>query len=280
VVNDMRDVLLADFKVHARFEVNNPETVPILTDLLERKQIDLVSIMDHKPGQGQYSDANRYIQFLTEWIGFTEDEVEPIADRIKQRIAELKEAERDWSVVRDVLRVAREHHIVIASHDDDTVQKVHDQAEMGVTISEFPVTLEAAYAARERGLHVIMGAPNAFRGGSNTGNLSALEAIQAGVVDILATDYFPAAPLQAAFKLAHNRILPLHESVKLITANPANAVGLHDRGRIAVGCRADIVVLEEGAYPRVRATFCNGALVYSDSTALRFMQPTSVPIGS
>lgn len=280
VVNDMRDVLLADFKIHARFEVNNPETVPILTDLLERKQIDLVSIMDHKPGQGQYGDAKRYVQFLTEWMDFTQEEVEPIAERINQRIGEIREAERDWSVVRDVLRVARDYRIVMASHDDDTVQKVHDQADMGVTISEFPVNLEAAHAARERGLHVIMGAPNAYRGGSNTGNLSALDAIKAGVVDILATDYYPAAPLQAAFKLAQTGILSLPESIKLVTANPADAVGLHDRGRLAPGCRADIAILEEGTYPRVRATFRRGALVYSDSAALRFLQPTTISVDS
>jgi alpha-D-ribose 1-methylphosphonate 5-triphosphate diphosphatase len=272
IVNQTRDTLLADFKVHARFEVNNRDTVGILERLVTDNQVDLVSIMDHTPGQGQYGDTRRYVQFLIEWLNFTDEQLAPIYARMEQKVAELKVTPRDWSVVRGVVGTARSHGIVVASHDDDTVEKVHDQAEMGVTISEFPVNIEAAFAARERGMHVIMGAPNAYRGESNTGNLSALDAIRAGAVDILATDYFPAAPLQAAFRLAQNGVLPLYESVRLVTVNPADAVGLTDRGRIAVGCRADLVLIEEGTYPRVRATLRNGKLIYSDSEAVRFFQ--------
>ncbi len=251
----------------------NPDTVPILEALLAHRQVYLVSIMDHTPGQGQYGDTKRYAQFLIEWLNFTEEQLAPIYARMDQKVAELKATPRDWSVVRGIVSAARAHDIIVASHDDDTPEKVHDQAEMGVTISEFPINLEAAFAARERGMHVIMGAPNAYRGESNTGNLSALEAIRVGAVDILATDYFPAAPLQAAFRLSQKGVLPLHESIKLVTANPADAVGLTDRGRIAVGCRADLALLEEGAYPRVRATLRSGALIYSDSEAVRFFQP-------
>ena len=134
----------------------------------------------------------------------------------------------------------------------------------GATISEFPVTLEAAKTAKDKGMFVAMGAPNALRGGSHSGNLSALEGIQAGVVDVLAADYYPAALLQSAFKIARENILPLEEAVKLITSNAAKSAKLLDRGRLEPGLRADLVLLEESEHPRVRATFRQGRAVYSD----------------
>ncbi len=271
-LNRIKPKLLTDCKIHARFEVNNPETVKVLVNLLELKQIDLVSIMDHKPGQGQYSDTNRYVQFLTEWLGFTKEEIAPIYVRMNEKIIAMKEEPRDWAVVQEVVRAARQFGIPIASHDDDTVEKVRDQAEMGVTISEFPVNAEAAQAAHDHKMSVIMGAPNAYRGSSNTGNMSAFDAIKAGLVDILATDYYPAAMLQAAYKLAHEGVLPLNESINLVSANPAKAVGLSDRGRIEVGLNADLILVEEGMYPRVRATLRNGEPIYWDAHMARLSQ--------
>lgn len=271
-LNAIKATLLTDCKIHARFEVNNPDTVQILIDLLEHQQIDLVSIMDHKPGQGQYRDTTRYIQFLTEWLGFTQDQIAPIYNRIDEKIAEMQEQPRDWDVVRDVVRTARAYGIPIASHDDDTPEKVRDQAEMGVKISEFPVNIEAAQAAHEHDMYVVMGAPNAYRGSSNTGNLSAFETVKAGLVDILATDYYPAALLQAAYKLVREGVLPLHDSINLISSNPAAAVGLADRGRIEVGLKADMVLVEEGLHPRVRATLRDGHPIYWDAHMARLSQ--------
>lgn len=271
-LNSIKPKLLTDCKIHARFEVNNPDTVKVLVDLLDLKQIDLVSIMDHKPGQGQYRDTTRYIQFLTEWLGFTQEQIAPIYSRIEEKITEIQETPRDWSVVEEVVRTARQFGIPIASHDDDTPEKVRDQAEMGVTISEFPVNAEAAQAAREHNMVIIMGAPNAYRGSSNTGNMSAFDAVKAGMVDILATDYYPAAMLQAAYKLAREGVLPLNESIKLVSANPAKAVGLFDRGRIEEGYNADLILVEEGIHPRVRATLRNGEPIYWDAHMARLGQ--------
>lgn len=264
--------LLTDCRIHARFEVNNDTTVPILHDLLTRNLVDLVSVMDHSPGQGQYKDATRNMQFLKEWYGFTEDELAPITSRVIAQAEKIEEKRlRDWDVVRGIAAVAQQHGAVLASHDDDTADKVSAQAALGVTISEFPVSVEAAQAARDHAMHVIMGAPNAYRGESNTGNLSARDAIRAGLVDILASDYYPAAMLHSAYRIAAEGILPLHEAINLVSANPADAVGLADRGRIAVGLRADLVLVETAAslpdaaaLPRVRATLRGGAVIYND----------------
>lgn len=267
---------MVDFRVHARFEITNPETAPILEGLLDEKLVDLVSLMDHTPGQGQYSNLERYIDFMVKWLGISRELLEDKAkEQMLGRMEEVAETPRNWEVAADVCRLAREHNIPIASHDDDTREKVDRMHEMGVTISEFPVTYEAAQYARQHGMHTIMGAPNAYRGGSNTGNLSATEAIKAGVVDILATDYYPAAMLQAAFKLAQEGVMPLHESVKLIAQNPAAAVGLNDRGRIEVGLNADLVLVEEAQdHPRIRAVLRDGHPIYWDAHMARLSQLT------
>ncbi|PJF48374.1 MAG: hypothetical protein D6709_11405 [Chloroflexi bacterium] len=172
-----------------------------------------------------------------------------------------------WDVVREVTALSSRHRLPIASHDDDTRQKVALMAEMGATISEFPVTLEAAEEAKRRGMHVVMGAPNALRGGSHSGNLSALDAIAAGLVDMLAADYHPAALLQAAYALVRRGALPLHAAVRLITQNVAEALGLRERGVIAERHYADFAFVEEGPLrPRVRGALRNGQFIYLDRT--------------
>jgi alpha-D-ribose 1-methylphosphonate 5-triphosphate diphosphatase len=137
--------------------------------------------------------------------------------------------------------------------------------ELGAAMSEFPIDLASAHAAREMGLHVIMGAPNAMRGVSSTvGNLSAQDGIAAGVVDVLASDYYPAAMLQAPFALARRGVLSLHDAVNLVSRNPALAAGLADRGEISAGKQADLAIVEEGDPVRVRATMRAGRWVYND----------------
>ncbi len=274
VIRRQRDQLMVDFRVHARFEITNPETAPILEGLLNENLIDLVSLMDHTPGQGQYSNLERYVDFMEKWMGIPRDVLEAkVKEKMVERMQEVADEPRNWEVAAEVCRLAHAAHIPIASHDDDKLAKVEQMQALGVTISEFPVTLEAAQAARERGMHIIMGAPNAYRGASNTGNLSAMDAIHAGVVDILATDYYPAAMLQVVFKLARDGVLPLHEAMKLIAQNPADAVGLHDRGRIATGLKADLVLVEESAdHPRIRAVLRDGHPIYWDAHMARLSQ--------
>lgn len=271
-LNAMRESLLTDCRIHARFEVANPDTVPLLERMLQEGWIDLVSIMDHTPGQGQYNDTTRYTQFLKEWLGFTEEQLAPIYSRIEEKVVVVQTQPRDWSLAQQIVSTALAHDVPVASHDDDTREKVAAQAEMGITISEFPINLATAQAAREHGMHVMMGAPNAYRGESNTGNLSARDAVRSGVVDILATDYYPATMLHAVWKLARAGDVSLPEAVRLITTNPAEAVGLVNLGRLEVDYAADLVFVEDGETPRVRATLRGGNVIYSDTHGSRLWQ--------
>ena len=266
-INTMRDVLLVDTFVHGRFEVTNAAVGPLLTELLDAGKIKMVSIMDHTPGQGQYKDVNKYVDFIMKWLGVDPEDIDPefLIERIRGRIARQQRRPWSWEVVNEAARISRTRGVALASHDDDTAEKVERLAKIGVTISEFPVSMEAAQKAKECGMMVIMGSPNALRGYSHSGNLSAMDAIRAGVADILAVDYYPATSLHVPFEVAAQGILPLHESIRLVTANPAKAVGLTDRGEIAVGKLADLAIVEEEPYRRVRGSLRHAKPIFWDS---------------
>jgi alpha-D-ribose 1-methylphosphonate 5-triphosphate diphosphatase len=260
-IHHMRAELLTDLRVHARLEVSTPQVVPALGELLEAGKIELLSLMDHTPGQGQYRNIEHYVGFISKWRRVGREHVE---EELRQRLERAGSVEERWALARDIAGLAGELGLPIASHDDDTSEKIDLVASLGATIAEFPVTLEAAAEARARGLHVVMGAPNALRGVSHSGNLSAREAVDAGLVDCLAADYHPATLLQAAFRLAAEGALSLPAAVGLITAGPAAALGLSDRGRIAPGLRADLCLVEDGPRPRVRAALRAGTPIYWD----------------
>jgi alpha-D-ribose 1-methylphosphonate 5-triphosphate diphosphatase len=261
-IHRLRDGLLTDLRVHARFEVATPQVLPGLGELIEQGQIELLSLMDHTPGQGQYRDIEHYVGFISKWRRVGREHVE---QELRERLAKAGTIEERWALARDVAAMAAELGLPIASHDDDTAPKIDLVASLGATIAEFPVTLEAAAEARARGMHVVMGAPNALRGSSHSGNLSAREAVDAGLVDCLAADYHPATLVQAAFGLVASGAANLPAAVALITAGPAAALGLHDRGRLALGLRADLCLLEEGPRPRVRAALRAGKPIYWDA---------------
>lgn len=277
-IGALHDRLLIDMRAHARFEITHPQVVPILAQLLDAGQIHLVSLTDHTPGQGQYRDIESFIDRIAAWRKVSRDEV---AAQTQARLLQAQAEPPSWEIVQQITRLARDGAVAIASHDDDTPAKVELVRGLGATICEFPVSLEAAEAAHEHGMHIVMGAPNALRGGSHSGNLSALEAIDAGLVDVLAADYYPGALLFAIFVLANRGILPLHAAARLVSHNPARALGLHDRGALAPGLAADIVLVEPGACPRVRGTLRDGVPIYWDSfLAPRVRRPESLQVAS
>jgi alpha-D-ribose 1-methylphosphonate 5-triphosphate diphosphatase len=261
-VNRLRPELLTDLRIHARFEVSTPQVTPLLLQLLAANQIQMVSLMDHTPGQGQYRDIEHYIHFISRWRQVGREQIEA---ELRERLERAGDLMERWAIARDVAALAAEQGLPIASHDDDTLEKIDLVAELGATIAEFPVTLEAAEEARRRGMHVAMGAPNALRGVSHSGNLSAAEAIAAGLVDTLAADYHPATLVQAAFALVERGVVDLPAAVALISAGPAASLGMTDRGRIAPGLCADLVLVETGLRPRIRATIRNGTPIYWDA---------------
>lgn len=260
-IHELRPQLGIDMLVHARFEVSTAISAPFLKTLLERDLVQMVSLMDHTPGQGQFRDLETYVNYMVKWLGTDREQAE---NTVKTRLQESSNAPVAWNVGYEISKLCLERRVALASHDDDTSAKVDMMEGFGATISEFPVTLEAAQAAKTKNMFVAMGAPNALRGASHSGNLSALEGIRAGVVDVLAADYYPAALLQSVYKIAREKILPLEHAMSLITGNAAQSANLVDRGRLEPGLRADLVLIEETEHPRVRATFKQGRAVYSD----------------
>lgn len=265
-LKDMRDRLAVDHRVHARFEITFPDALHVVEELIREGTVDLVSLTDHTPGQGQYRDLERHVQSIAKNNKLSEDaaraEVQRRIDRKKQDGGDL------MATIAAITALCHAHGVRLASHDDDTVEKVVLMQGLGVDISEFPVTLEAASEARARGLATAMGAPNALRGQSYSGNLSARAAHAAGVLDILASDYHPSAILPAVLELARTDAEGLAGAARLATANPARALGLADRGQIAPGLRADLVVADDAGIGHVRATIRGGRKIFSDGSVI------------
>ncbi|KEC76295.1 phosphonate metabolism protein [Rhizobium leguminosarum bv. phaseoli CCGM1] len=261
-INRLRDNLLIDHRVHARYEITNVGAAPALERLLNADQIDMVSLTDHTPGQGQYNNLQSYILSISERRAISEEmAAEIVAKRIAMRNNPDIEAK-----LKEIVALSLKHKLSLASHDDDSIEKVAEMHDLGVTISEFPVTAPAAEEARRRGLWTLMGAPNALRGQSMSGNLSALDAARAGLLSVIAADYHPAAFVPGIFKLADMVEGGLPAAVAMATGNAARSAGLSDRGEIAIGQRADLVAVEPGDIHRIRATFRAGRFVYSDGT--------------
>ena len=249
-----------DHRIHARFDIDFPEAEEVLSDLLAAGLVDLVSLMDHTPGQGQYRDLERHIAKIALQKNITHEAAQRhVMDKVERA---GPEADR-WSRLQQFAALSRKAAIKLASHDDDTVRKVSMMMTFGSVISEFPITIDVARAATEHGMFVAMGAPNAMRGQSYSGNLSAREAHAAGFLHILAADYHPASMLPAILALAENDADGLCGAVRLASTNPAKALGLNDRGSLLPGNQADIAILDLRSNPRVVATLVRGRCVYS-----------------
>jgi alpha-D-ribose 1-methylphosphonate 5-triphosphate diphosphatase len=261
--------LHTEFRIHGRFGLGDADALPLIERLLDSGDLHLISFLNRSLQRGASPEIDHYWKSMAQWASHIDITLDERFMRVQPKQSGALPMRRGWDhQLRNVVAAASAYGVPVASHDDDTVEKIDLLAGMGVSISEFPVTIEAAARASARGMHVIMGAPNAYRGRSARGNLSAQEAARRGILDILATDYFPPLLLQAAYTLVECGILSLSESINLISLNPARALGLHDRGHIAIGTQADFVVLEEGYLPRVRATYSAGKAVYSDGTAI------------
>lgn len=260
----MAPQLLVDHRVHARFEITFPKALSVIDALIAEGAVDLISLTDHTPGQGQYRDIERHVDKMVREKGLSREEAaQSVARRIEER---THPAEVMTQILQAISQTCRAHGVALASHDDDTPAKVALMHDLGAAISEFPVTLEAAAKARNMGLATAMGAPNALRGQSYSGNLSAREAHGQGMLDILASDYHPSAILPAILELAKADRDGLAGATRLATLNPARALGLSDRGEIAVGKSADFVIADASGIGHVRATLRRGTKIYSDGS--------------
>ncbi|HEX8988322.1 MAG TPA: alpha-D-ribose 1-methylphosphonate 5-triphosphate diphosphatase, partial [Rhodocyclaceae bacterium] len=195
-----------------------------------------VSLMDHTPGQRQWTNIEHYRTYVTGKKGWSEETVQRMLTELVILQARHARPHRET-----LTSLCRERALPLATHDDTTEAHVHEAVAEGVAISEFPTTVAAARAAREHGLATIMGAPNVVRGGSHSGNVAAVDLAKLGLLDALSSDYVPASLLHAAWRLTEEADFSLPQAVSTVTATPAAMVGLHDRGRIAPGLRADFI---------------------------------------
>ena len=248
--------LKSEHLLHLRCELPATDMLAMLEAWHDHPLLRMVSLMDHTPGIGQYLDPDRYRAMRVKG-GATPEQVE-------RRISELTAQRARWSEPnrRRVLDLFGGRDVPLATHDDWDAAMVARNAADGIGISEFPVNLDAARAARAQGMAVIAGAPNLVRGGSHSGNVSAAELAREGLVDIIASDYVPPAMIEAAWTLVSVAGLGLPAAVATITANPARALGLDDRGRIEPGLRADLVRLRFfGERPVVGGVWRAGARI-------------------
>ena len=261
---------LGDNRLHARCELT-AGSVEAVERVAAGPGVDLLSVMHHAPGGGQYDDEG----FERHYVEDRNWPAESI-DEVAARREALDGATRSERIDR-VLEVARRAGVPVASHDDDSAAAVEEMAERGVAVSEYPLTLDAAVRAADLGLATAMGAPNLVRGGSLWDNLAAAEAIDRGVVDVLCADYHPPSLLAAPFVETGE---PLATRVNRVTRNPADVVGLTDRGRIAVGARADLVLVDPDATPTVDRVFVAGTEVVRTGPEPEESRQTLPPAGS
>jgi alpha-D-ribose 1-methylphosphonate 5-triphosphate diphosphatase len=250
-------LLRAEHRLHVRAELPAPNTLELFEPFRGHPLVGLISLMDHTPGQRQWENIEQARVYYCGKKGWSNDKFE-------RAVTESRELQERYATPhrRFFAGYARAQGIALASHDDTRPEHVAEAQAEGVAISEFPTRVEAAAAAHQRGMQIVMGAPNVVRGGSHSGNVAAVELARRGLLDSLSSDYVPASLLMAAFRLVREAGFGIPQAVATVSLNPARAVGLEDRGAIAPGLRADLVqVRMVGDQPLVRAVWRQGLRV-------------------
>lgn len=253
--------LRAEHRLHLRCEVSAADVLDDFESFRDNPDVRLVSLMDHAPGQRQFTTLQAYAAYHQSKMKLSD---EAFADYVSSRIeASSRYSEKHRKALSTL---CQEAGILMASHDDATLAHVEESIRYGVQVAEFPTTLEAAQASHQSGLGVLMGAPNVVRGISHSGNVAARLLVEQGCLDVLSSDYVPSSLLQAVFMLSREfDLLSVPEAVSLVTSNPARLLGMQDRGQIAVGLRADLVRVahypEQDQAPVVRAVWRQGERV-------------------
>ena len=247
-------LLRVEHLLHLRCEISAPDIVEMFEQYADDSLVELVSLMDHTPGQRQWRDLSKYRRYSERYGRFDDAQYEAL-------IVSLTAHQERHAIPNRAALVAASHarSLPMASHDDTEVEHVEQASQERIAISEFPTTVAAAKAARRMGIAIVMGGPNLVQGGSHSGNVSAAELARLDLLDIFSSDYVPASLLQSAFLLRDSIGWSLPKAVNTITRNPARAIGLHDRGELATGLRADLIrVRMSGVMPIVRSAWHKG----------------------
>lgn len=240
--------------IHARFELSSSEAIPTIKDLIKKKMVKMLSLMDHSPGQGQFKSLESFKRYYGDYYGLNEDELNHVVS---------KKLNKDETKINDLITFAKEHKLTLLSHDDDCLEKLDGLLNLGVEISEFPLSLEVAKYAVSKGIATGMGAPNIVRGGSQGGNIAAIDLVKQGVCKYLCSDYHPTSMLQAMYKIEQDSDVSLAQAFSMITSTPAKYANLEDRGELISGKRADIIVIDDSHIPKVVLSIKDGVSVYN-----------------
>jgi alpha-D-ribose 1-methylphosphonate 5-triphosphate diphosphatase len=254
----LRPRLAADTRFHLRHETYNLDAEPEITQWLSGRRIDLLAFNDHMALTVEATNRADKKSLMVKRSGLTAAEFDQMVERVKRRSNEVP-----GSVAR-LAEAALASGVTLLSHDDGSPEQRRWFRSIGCSVAEFPTNLETTREAASHGDHIVFGAPNVVRGGSHTGWISASDMVAQHLCTILASDYYYPAPLLAAFRLAANRIVPLEAAWSLVSEGPAVAAGLADRGRIARGQRADLILVDaqEPLRPRAIATVVAGRIVH------------------
>ncbi|MBR2120592.1 MAG: alpha-D-ribose 1-methylphosphonate 5-triphosphate diphosphatase [Afipia sp.] len=257
-IEDMQPRLAADTRFHLRQETFNLDAEPTIAEWLAAGRVDLLAFNDHMHMTAASMNNPKKRARMVERSGLSEGELDKLVERVMARASNVPD-----SIAR-LASIGRDHGTPLLSHDDESPDQRAGFRSLGIDIAEFPINEETARAAIEAGDFTVFGAPNVVRGGSHTGWTSAAEMVSKSLCSILASDYYYPAPLLAAFLLAADNILPLPQAWALVSGAPAAATGLHDRGQITVGKRADIILVDarEPLRPRVVAAVAGGRVVH------------------
>lgn len=240
--------------LHLRAEICSETLEDELDEFKADDRIGILSLMDHTPGQRQFRDTAKMAEYLNGKYGMSNDEVEGYFGRLQALSDRVRDRHEEVAV-----DASRRLGATLASHDDTRPEDVEASTRFGCRIGEFPTTIEAARASHAAGIAVVMGAPNYMRGGSHSGNVSAADLAEEGVLDILSSDYAPSSLLMGAVRLGLDRG-DLAAGIATVTSAPARAAGLGDRGEIAIGKRADLVRFDlAGNVPAVQDVWVRGA---------------------
>lgn len=242
---------ICDMRVHLRWEAYNLDALETALADIEARRVHLVAFNDHTPSiLHKLEDPVAGVKY-SDRAGMTLDAFRALAERIASRASEVPASQAR------IAAAARNAGIPMASHDDATVSTRTAFREHGARICEFPMAEAVGEAARAAGDWVVMGSPNVVRGRSHLGWASAARLAEAGICSVLCSDYFYPSMLRAALVLAGRGLLELSQAWSLISANPACAAGLTDRGVISCANRADLLVVDADT-PQVVATIAEG----------------------
>lgn len=253
----MRPHMGADHRLHLRWETYNLDAADEVVAWLGSGRVDLLAFNDHFPDDYRKRHDPKAMRKLLERTGLDQAGLVALIESLADRAHAVP------GVIARLAGVAREHGIGLLSHDDISPAARQIHHDLGCTIAEFPKTRDTAETARDLGDAIVFGAPNVVRGKSHTGLVGAAQMVEAGLCTVLASDYYYPAMLGAAFRLIRDGILPLDQAWDLVASGPAQAAGLTDRGQLAPGQRADLVLVDDkGPLPRIVATMSAGKWIY------------------